>query len=58
MIGQAVTCDLCMKKCEDGVWYQIYRNEGQYYTGKVTQRVDVCNDCFGKMWDKIKGEAK
>lgn len=54
MISKDVTCDICMKKCETGVWYQIYRYAGGYYTGNITSRADICNECFGKMWDKVK----
>ena len=59
MISRDVICDICKKKCENGVWYQIYKYEGGYYTGKITSRADICNECFGKVLNKLrKGEEE
>ena len=59
MIARNVICDLCMKPCEKGIWYQIYTYSGDYYTGKMIAMKEVCNECFGKIWERMKeGDEK
>ena len=46
---RVIKCDECGKEC-GSVYYVIYRNEGGFRTGKVTNQIDMCKDCFDSMY--------
>ena len=46
---RVIKCDECGKEC-GSVYYTIYQNEGGFRTGKVTNKIDMCKDCFDSMY--------